>query len=194
MNALIAMLAAYLIGSLSCAIIISKFLKLPDPREAGSGNAGATNILRLIGKKQAIIVLLGDTLKGFIAVAIGHLFSVTGFALGLVAVCAVLGHMFPLYFKFKGGKGVATAFGIIIGLSPLLALISVLAWILIAFIFRYASLASISALIICVISSLLLSLQGLSLPLILIAALIIWGHRENIQRLRNNAENKIKLD
>jgi glycerol-3-phosphate acyltransferase PlsY len=110
---------SYLIGSLSSAILVCKFLKLPDPRTQGSMNPGTTNVLRIGGKTPALITLAGDMLKGFIPVLIAHLIGMNGFSLGIVAAAAFLGHLYPVFFKFQGGKGVATALGAFIALSPI---------------------------------------------------------------------------
>ena len=193
MSTIIALVIAYLIGSLPVAILLSKVLKKPDPRTAGSGNAGATNILRLIGKKEALIVLLGDGLKGLIAVWIGAIFGLTTFQIGLVAFAAVVGHIFPVFFKFKGGKGVATAIGGVLGCSFLAGVLAAIAWAAIAFITRYASLASIVAMILAPVFLMLFSLPGYLIPAVLIAALVIWKHKDNITRLKSNTETKIQL-
>lgn len=195
MSAVIAIVIAYLLGSVSTAILLAKFLKQPDPRTQGSGNAGATNILRMLGKKEALLVLIGDGLKGLIAVWIGHLFHVTPFMLGIVALAAVVGHVFPLYFGFKGGKGVATALGSLLGLSFLTGILVIVCWAAIAFTTKYASLASIVSVILGPIFLLFFSMHGGAyfIPTALIAALVIWKHQDNIQRLKSNTESKIQF-
>src|SRR3990167_8226919 len=158
----ISLAIAYLLGSLSTAIIASKIFKTVDPRTEGSMNAGATNVLRLAGKKQAIIVLVGDTLKGLIAVWIAaHVFGVQPFGLGLVALVAVVGHIFPVYFKFEGGKGVAIAIGT-----------------------RFSSLASLAAVVLAPVFLLIFAKAAFFVPTALMAALIIWKQKENIAKLR----------
>lgn len=196
MSALIAIVIAYLLGSLSSAIILSKILKTTDPRTAGSGNAGATNVLRLLGKKEAALVLVGDALKGLIAVWIAHaFFHLHPFVLGLVAFAAVVGHIFPAYFGFKGGKGVATAIGSIMGLSFLSGILMIAAWAAIAFTTRYSSLASIITMILGPIFLLFFATTGGAyfIPAVLIAALVIWKHKENIMRLKSNTESKLEF-
>ncbi|PIZ03933.1 MAG: acyl-phosphate glycerol 3-phosphate acyltransferase [Gammaproteobacteria bacterium CG_4_10_14_0_8_um_filter_38_16] len=193
MSALIAIVLAYLLGSLSSAIIISKILKTADPRTAGSGNAGATNMLRIAGKRQALLVMIADILKGLVAVWIGHLFHMHAFWLGLVAFAAVIGHIFPVYFGFKGGKGVATAIGATAGLSFLAGILMAAAWGAVALVTRYSSLASIIAVILAPIFLLIFAKAILFIPSALIAALIIWKHKDNIGRLQNKTETKIEF-
>ena len=191
MSSLIAIIIAYLLGSISTAIVLAKIMKTPDPRTEGSGNAGATNVLRVAGKQQAIMVLVGDTLKGLIAVWIGHILAVTPFMLGMVAFAAVIGHIFPLYFGFKGGKGVATSIGTILGLSFMTGILVAAAWGAIAFVTRYSSLASIIAVILAPVFLLIFGHGAYFFPAIFIAALVIWKHKDNITRLQNKTENKI---
>lgn len=193
LSALIAIIIAYLLGSLSSAILVSKILKTPDPRTEGSGNAGATNVLRIAGKKEAAIVMAGDILKGLIAVWIGHLFHMHAFWLGLVALAAVAGHIFPLYFGFKGGKGVATAIGAVLGLSFISGIVMAAAWGVVAFITRYSSLASLIAIALAPILLLIFAKAAFFIPAVLIAALIAWKHKDNIDRLKNKTESKIEF-
>ena len=193
MSSLIAIIIAYLLGSISCAIVISKIYKTPDPRVEGSGNAGATNVLRIAGKQQASMVLIGDMLKGLIAVLVGHLLHVTGFKLGLVGFAVVVGHVFPLYFGFKGGKGVATAIGAVFGLSLISGILMAAAWGAIAFTTRYASLASIITVILAPVFLLIFAKAAFFIPAVFIAALVIWKHKENIKRLQNKTESKIEF-
>jgi len=196
MSALIALVIAYLLGSVSTAIILAKALKLPDPRTTGSGNAGATNMLRISGKKEAALVLVGDGLKGLLAIWIGHVFfHLQPMILGLVGLAAVAGHIYPIYFKFKGGKGVATAIGAVLGLSFLSGILMIAAWAAIAFTTRYSSLASMITMILGPIFLIFFSAAGMAyfIPTALIAALVIWKHKENIQRLKTNTESKIEF-
>lgn len=193
MMPIIAIVIAYLLGSLSTSILLSKILKTPDPRTEGSGNAGATNVLRILGKKEALIVLVGDILKGLIAVLIGYAFQVSGFMLGLVAFAAVIGHVFPLYFKFHGGKGVATAIGGILGLSFLSGVLMAVIWVVVAFITGYASLASMVSVIVAIVLLLIFSNTAYFVPAVLIAALVVWKHMDNIKRLQSKTEDKIDL-
>ncbi|EKD77850.1 MAG: hypothetical protein ACD_42C00153G0003 [uncultured bacterium] len=193
MAAIIAIVIAYLLGSLSTSIILSKVLKAPDPRTEGSGNAGATNILRTLGKKEALVVLVGDILKGLIAVLIGHALQVEGFMLGLVAFAAVVGHVFPLFFKFKGGKGVATSIGCVLGLSFISGIIMAVVWVAVAAIVGYASLASMVSVVVAIILLLIFSKTAYFIPSVLIAALVIWKHTDNIKRLQDKSEPKVDL-
>ncbi|MCH9769370.1 MAG: glycerol-3-phosphate 1-O-acyltransferase PlsY [Gammaproteobacteria bacterium] len=193
MRGIIFMIIAYLLGSLSMAIILSKYLKFPDPRNEGSGNAGATNVLRTVGKDKAIMVLIGDILKGLIAVLLARLFGVQGFMLGLVAFAAVIGHMYPVFFGFKGGKGVATAMGTIIVLSLWVGIVAAIVWVAIAFILRYASLASLIAAAAAPILMLIFGHMVYFIPVLLIAGAIFWKHKDNIRRLKTGTENKINF-
>jgi glycerol-3-phosphate acyltransferase PlsY len=184
---------AYLIGSVSSGILVCKFLNLPDPRTEGSMNPGATNVLRIGGKMPALITLGGDMLKGFLPVFIGHLIKLDGFWLGLVAIAAFLGHVFPVFFNFKGGKGVATALGTFVALSPLAGILICAAWVLVAVILRYSSLASIIAAALAPIIMVLFANPGYALATLIIAAVLIYRHIENIQRLRAGTESKISF-
>lgn len=187
---LIMIAVAYALGSICSAILICQAAKLPDPRAEGSKNPGATNVLRIAGKKYAAMVLVADMLKGLIAVLLARLVGVDGFALSLVALAAVLGHIFPLFFDFKGGKGVATALGALLGLSFLIALVVILIWLAMAKVFRYSSLAALTAIGASPVIALLLQ-PSYSLALFALAALLAWTHRENIERLRAGTESKI---
>lgn len=191
--AIILSVIAYLIGSLSSAIIVCKFLNLPDPRTQGSMNPGTTNVLRIGGKVPALITLSGDILKGFLPVLVGHLIGIGGFFLGLIAISAFLGHIFPIFFKFQGGKGVATALGTFLALSPVVGIAVVATWILMAAIFRYSSLAAITAAILAPIFMLVFADMGYFLPTLAITAMLIWRHLANIQRLRAGTESKISF-
>ncbi|MDF1655750.1 MAG: glycerol-3-phosphate 1-O-acyltransferase PlsY [Coxiellaceae bacterium] len=193
MSTIIGIIIAYLIGSISCAIIVAKIMKLPDPRKQGSGNAGATNVLRLGGKQAAIWVLLGDLIKGVIAVIIGRIIGDTGVGLGLVAFAAVVGHVFPLYFKFKGGKGVATMVGGVLALSLAVGIGTIIVWLIVAAASRYASLASMVAAVAAPIFTLFFGDSHFFIPVLFITVLIIWKHLDNIERLRNGKESKIEL-
>ena len=184
---------AYLIGSLSSAIIVCKFLNLPDPRTQGSMNPGTTNVLRIGGKIPALVTLSGDILKGFLPVLVGHLVGISGFFLGLIAISAFLGHLFPLFFNFQGGKGVATALGVFLALSPIVGIAIIICWILVAAIFRYSSLAALVAAILAPILMLVFADMGYFLPTLAITAMLIWRHLANIQRLRAGTESKISF-
>lgn len=192
MTLIIALVIAYLIGSVSFSIVFAKATGGADPRETGSKNAGTTNMLRTAGKSAAIIVLIGDMAKGVIAVWIAKLLGLYGFNLGLVALAAVIGHIFPVFFGFKGGKGVATAIGSLLGLSLILFIIAVAVFVAVALITRYASLASLAAMAVATVASLFVA-STYFIPLLIILALITFKHLPNIQRLKNGNENKIRL-
>jgi glycerol-3-phosphate acyltransferase PlsY len=187
---IIFIIIAYLVGSLSSAVIVSKAMGLPDPRSEGSGNPGATNMLRLHGKLPAALTLLGDILKGFIPVLLAFLVGVGGTLLSFVALAAVIGHMFPVFFQFKGGKGIATALGGILVLSFWIAFVCAAIWLIIVATTRYISLASLIAAVLAVIL-MLFAHTYYFLPLAIMALLIIWRHMENIDRLRAGTESKI---
>src|SRR3990167_7024040 len=142
---IIATIIAYLFGSISSAIIVCKIMGLPDPRTEGSRNPGATNVLRIGGKKAAAITLIGDMLKGFLPVFIAAIIGLDSIGLALVAFAAFSGHLFPIFFRFEGGKGVATALGCLIALSWPAALCWFATWIIVAYWFRYSSLSSLAA-------------------------------------------------
>ena len=188
---LLSILLAYLLGSLSSAMIVAKLVGLPDPRSQGSGNPGATNILRIGGKKLAVLVLLGDVMKGMIAVFLARCIGLDINLLGWIALAAFLGHLFPIFFSFKGGKGVATALGGILALSWQLGLLLIITWLLIAFMFRYSSLAAIiTALLMPVYAWWLLSMANY-FPVAIMTLLLLITHRANIQRLLTGNEQKI---
>jgi glycerol-3-phosphate acyltransferase PlsY len=185
-------IAAYLMGSLSTAIITCKLMGLPDPRTQGSNNPGATNVLRLGGKKAAAITLLGDALKGVIPVLIGQWMAASPQTLALIALAAFLGHLYPVFFGFRGGKGVATAFGAFVALAWPVGLALLATWLLVAKVFKISSL---SALIAASLSPLYMWLLAPELEFIMvsiaIALLLIWRHRSNIQNLLRGTEGKI---
>lgn len=192
MTGIIMIVVGYLLGSINTGILVAKYLKFPDPRTGGSGNAGANNMLRMAGKNAALITLIGDALKGFLAVAIARLVGVHGFTLGVVAIAAMIGHIYPLFFKFKGGKGVATAIGGILAINFLTGLIAVIAWIIVLLVFRFASLASIAA-IICAPLFAAFVHGGYYVALLIMAAIVIWRHWDNIDRLMKHQEDKVDL-
>lgn len=185
------LIIAYLLGSISSAILVCQLANLPDPRTAGSGNPGASNVLRLSTKKHAVLVLLGDMLKGMIILAVGRLFDLHGNSLAWLAVAVVLGHLYPLFFQFKGGKGVATAFGSLIILTPGLALVAMLVWGSLVKLTHYASVASLTAAITVVLLNPFMGDLRYETPIIVLAILLFWRHRANIQRLFAGTENKM---
>ncbi len=184
----------YLCGSLASAVIVCRVMKLPDPRKQGSGNPGATNVLRLGGKKAAALTLAGDALKGAVPVLLAHLLSDSPTVLASTAVAAIIGHMYPVFFQFKGGKGVATTFGAVAALVFPVALFMGAVWVLTAMATRYASLASLAAAVAAPLFALVFIQQPASiLALVVIAALLVYRHRKNIQRLRDGVESEINL-
>ncbi|MFC1664481.1 glycerol-3-phosphate 1-O-acyltransferase PlsY [Pseudomonadota bacterium] len=185
-------IGGYLLGSISSAILVARIMRLPDPRDAGSGNPGATNILRIGSKSAAAITLLGDLFKGVVAIVVTKAISDDPLILALVAVAVFLGHLYPVFFSFKGGKGVATALGVYLALAPCLGLTIVVTWVLVAIVTKYSSLA---ALVAAVLSPLYvwywLDHSVFVYISILIAALLIWRHRQNISRLIDGSEPRI---
>jgi len=185
-------LLAYLFGSLSSAIITCKLLRLPDPRTQGSGNPGATNVLRFGGKKVAIAVLIGDILKGVIPVLIAVALGVDEKILAAVAFAAFIGHLYPVFFGFKGGKGVATAFGVLLGLNWLLALSTLGTWLLVAFISRLSSLSAIVAAVLTpAYCWWYTQSQTMTAMTIILSTLLLWRHRSNIRNLLAGTESRI---
>jgi len=191
-TAFILIIAAYLLGSVSSAIITCRLMGLPDPRNQGSGNPGATNVLRTGGKKAAMITLLGDALKGLVPVAAARFVGLSDPMLGVVALAAVGGHLYPLYFGFRGGKGVATTLGALFGMSWLLGLVWVLTWVAVAAMFRFSSLAALVAMVLTpVYVHWLLGSTPLTLVMVALAALIVWHHRSNLRNLMAGTEPRI---
>jgi glycerol-3-phosphate acyltransferase PlsY len=198
---LLAAVAAYLVGSLSFAIIVSRAMGLQDPRTFGSRNPGATNVLRSGSKAAAIITLLLDALKGFLPVLavkwFGKPYGLGDGTVALVGLAAFLGHLWPVFFRFKGGKGVATFIGVVFGIHPLLGLATGATWLIIAFFFRYASLASL----ICAVFVPAYYLLGdriqwyadnaIAVVLCVMAMLLAYRHRENINRLLRGKESRL---
>ena len=182
---------AYFMGSVSSAILICKAFGLPDPRTQGSGNPGATNVLRIGGKLPAALVFVVDTLKGFLPVFIARWFSLPDFWLGMIGLAAFLGHLYPIFFNFQGGKGVATAFGAVLGLSWQLGALLFSVWFIMVLATRYVSLASMLAAATVPLFAFVFGYLGLIIPLMLMALLTIWRHRSNIQKLRAGTESKI---
>ena len=196
-----AVLLAYLAGSLSFAVIVSRLMNLDDPRHYGSGNPGATNVLRSGNKIAAALTLLFDGLKAFIPLwcvqQYGLEFGLAGGTIAAVAMAAFLGHLFPVFFKFKGGKGVATAIGASFGIHPLLGVATGLTWLIIAYFFRYSSLAALVAAVFTPVYYLLCdgvawhSETAVAMALGLIAGLLLWRHKANIARLVSGTEPRI---
>jgi len=198
---LLATVAAYLIGSLSFAVLVSRAVGLNDPRTYGSKNPGATNVLRSGNKAAAVVTLLLDALKGWLPVVAvkwwGDAWGLGDGTVALVGLAAFLGHLFPVFFRFQGGKGVATAAGVILGFEPWLGLASLLTWAIIAFFSRYASLASIVTAVSAPAFYLLgggvawEAPGGMVLSLAVMGILLVWRHAENINRLLAGKESKL---
>jgi len=183
----------YLLGSIATAIVVARLLRLPDPRQAGSGNPGATNVLRLGGKRAAALTLAGDLIKGVTPVALARFLGLEDWALAAVALATFLGHLYPVYFDFRGGKGVATALGILLALQAPLGVAVLLVWVLIFLVTRLSSLAALGAALAAPILGLLLLRQrGEQVLLLILALLVLWRHRSNIARLRSGAERPFR--
>ena len=191
-------LGAYLLGSISFAVVVSKCMALPDPYTYGSKNPGATNVLRTGNKKAALFTLLGDALKGWAAVLIARMIlgaepsGSLEWVLCAVIIAVFLGHLFPLFHSFRGGKGVATACGILFGINFFLGLATLSTWLIVAFFTRYSSLAAIAAALFAPLYYIFLfGFHPVVLALVIMCALLIWRHRSNIQNLMNGSETRI---
>jgi glycerol-3-phosphate acyltransferase PlsY len=191
---------AYLIGSISFAVVVSKCMRLPDPHSYGSGNPGATNVLRTGNKLAAVLTLIGDALKGFFAVMLARILlgdesltsTLSSWLLCGVVIAVFLGHLFPIFHGFKGGKGVATACGILFGINWILGLATLGTWIIVAAFMRYSSLAALAAAIFGPIYFVFLfGFQPMSIALLAVCLLLIWRHRSNIHNLINGKESRI---
>ena len=193
--------AAYLLGSLSFAVIVSRVMGLSDPRTYGSKNPGATNVLRSGSKAAAAVTLLFDALKGWLPVVLvrwfGAPYGLEEGTMALVGLAAFLGHLWPVFFRFEGGKGVATALGVLLGISGWLGLATLLTWVIIAFFFRYSSLASLVA---AVFAPFFYVLGGgvawytdarVGMAIAVMSGLLAWRHKENIQRLLQGKESRL---
>ena len=194
---IIAAVVAYLIGSLSFAVIVSRALSLPDPHSYGSGNPGATNVLRSGSKKAAILTLLGDTLKGVVAVLLAKAFAlqfgITAVGIALVAISVFLGHLWPVFFGFKGGKGVATAAGVLWALDWRVGLGLTLIWALLFAVSRVSSLAAlIGSACAPLLAYVFLGVVPAFYAALIMAALLIWRHKENIARLASGEEGSFR--
>lgn len=187
-------IGAYLLGSVSFGILISKLFGLEDPRTVGSGNPGATNVLRSGKKSAAFLTLLGDALKGWLPVWFALQSNMLMWVVSWVGIAVFLGHLYPIYFRFKGGKGVATAFGVMLAISPFLGLAAFVTWLLVFAASRYASLASIIAALFVPVHSYyyLRPYKDYFLMLVVISILLIWRHRSNIKKLINGTESGFK--
>ena len=198
---LLAAVAAYLVGSLSFAVIVSRVMRLDDPRTFGSKNPGATNVLRSGSKAAAVITLLLDAAKGWLPVMmvkwVGEPWGLGDGTLAMVGLAAFLGHLYPVFFKFEGGKGVATALGVLFGISGWLGLATALTWLVIAVFFRYSSLASLVAAAFAPAYYLFgdrvawYAANSITLAIFVMAMFLFWRHRENIYRLLAGKESKL---
>ena len=191
---------AYLIGSISFAVVVSKCMNLPDPHSYGSGNPGATNVLRTGNKVAAGLTFLGDALKGFLAVVLARAVMgdlpldeyLNSWIMGGVVLAVFLGHLFPIFHGFKGGKGVATACGILFGINYVLGIATLGTWIIVAVFLRYSSLAALAAAVFGPIYFVFLfGIRPMALALLLVCVLLIWRHRSNIQKLLSGTESRI---
>jgi glycerol-3-phosphate acyltransferase PlsY len=196
-----AAVAAYLIGSLSFAVIVSSAMGLSDPRSYGSKNPGATNVLRSGNKLAAVLTLLLDAFKGWLPVAAvitwGAEYGLDAGAVALVGLGAFLGHLYPVFFRFAGGKGVATALGVVLAVNPVLGVATAVTWLLIAYFFRYSSLAALVAAVFVPVYYLMAdgvfwrADNRIALALVVVSGLLIWRHAENLSRLVKGTESKI---
>ena len=196
MNTLIATIAAYLVGSISFAVVMSRAFGLSDPRTYGSKNPGATNVLRSGSKKAAIATLIGDAAKGWLAVWLavhyGPQFGIEEGGIALVAIAVFLGHLWPVFFKFVGGKGVATALGVLLGINVWLGLATLATWLIVAYAFRYSSLAALIASIFAPFYyGLLFGADEILFAVAAMSALLLWRHSSNIANLMAGKESKI---
>jgi glycerol-3-phosphate acyltransferase PlsY len=198
---LVLVLAAYLVGSITFAVVVSRIMGLADPRSFGSGNPGATNVLRTGNKTAAALTLLGDAAKGWVAVlAAQEAARYAGLPVAVVALCAIavfLGHLFPVFLNFKGGKGVATALGVLLGINPWLALATAATWLIMAYVTRYSSLSAIIAAIFAPLYYLLGGnvawprVPSLALAIVIISVILLFRHKANISRLLKGTESRI---
>mgnify|MGYP003638336777 FL=1 len=182
--------SAYLLGSISSAVLICRLFGLPDPRNTGSNNPGATNVLRIGGRFPAALVLIFDVLKGTLPVYLGYFLGLSPVSLGLVGLAACLGHIYPLYFNFNGGKGVATAIGAMLPLGWELSSLLLTCWLVMIFISGYSSLAAIVSVSLAPVITWFVK-PDYTLPVTMLCLLIILRHKQNIIRLLNGQENKV---
>ncbi len=185
---------AYLLGSLSSAIIVCKLMGLADPRNEGSGNPGATNVLRIGGKKAAAITLLGDMLKGLLPVLLAHALMVNDTVIAAVGAAAFVGHLYPVFFRFQGGKGVATMLGVLFGFHWGVGLATALSWLLMAKVFKISSLSALIATLLAPVYvwKIMGMIPALLITTTLMTMVLYWRHRTNIVRLIKGDEGSIK--
>lgn len=184
-------LAAYLLGSISTAIITCKLMGLEDPRNVGSNNPGATNVLRTGGKKAAIITLLGDMLKGLLPVLAVQQLQTDSMALAITGVSAFLGHLYPVYFRFQGGKGVATFYGVLLGINWMMGLAALAVWGLVLLLFKISALSALVSAFLSPFIAWYFGASGVLMAAVsLMSVLLIWRHRSNIKKMLAGAENQ----
>ena len=196
MQNLIVAVVSYLIGSVSFAVIVSSVMGLADPRSYGSKNPGATNVLRSGNKTAAILTLIGDAFKGWLAVWLvshfGARYGLDDTAIALAAIAVFLGHLYPVFFRFKGGKGVATAAGVLLAINPVLGIATLLTWLIVAFFTRYSSLAALAAAVFApLFDGFLFGANIIALSIVVMSSLLIWRHRGNIAKLMAGQESRI---
>jgi acyl phosphate:glycerol-3-phosphate acyltransferase len=196
MENLIVAVVAYLIGSVSFAVIVSSVMGLADPRSYGSKNPGATNVLRSGNKTAAVLTLIGDALKGWLAVWLvshfGAHYGLDDTAIALAAIAVFLGHLYPVFFRFKGGKGVATAAGVLLAINPVLGIATLLTWLIVAFFTRYSSLAALAAAVFApLFDGFLFGANIIALAIVVMSSLLVWRHRGNIAKLMAGQESRI---
>lgn len=183
---------AYLLGSISSAVVIARIMGLSDPREVGSKNPGATNILRYGGKTAAVLTLAGDLLKGVVAILLARAFTADAMLIALTGFSVFLGHLFPVFFGFRGGKGVATALGVWLAINPWVGLLLVVTWVAMAILFRYSSLAALTAAVMAPVYVAWLSPGSAYLASMLaMTGILIWRHSANIRKLLAGTETRI---
>ena len=182
----------YLLGSISSAIVVCKLMRLDDPRNHGSSNPGTTNVLRLHGKKAATLTLGGDVLKGYLPVFLAQIAMAPLWLAGFAGLAAFCGHLYPAFFGFRGGKGVATLIGVLFGLNWLLGLTFIATWLIVALLFRYSSLAGLTAAALSPVYCAILEPSVLVIiPIVIMAVMLFWRHRSNIRNLLAGKEDKI---
>ena len=196
MNTVLFVIAAYLIGSISFAVVVSRVLGLSDPRTYGSGNPGATNVLRSGNKKAAIATLIGDAAKGWFAVwlalRLADRYGIDDTGIALVALAVFIGHLWPVFFRFVGGKGVATALGVLLGINVWLGLATLATWLIVAYAFRYSSLAALIAAVFAPFYyGLLFGADEILFAVAVMSALLLWRHSKNISNLLAGKESRI---
>lgn len=185
-------LLAYLLGSISFGVLAARLFHLPDPRTYGSKNPGATNVLRSGKKAAAVFTLLGDVGKGWLSVALAQHFALGEEAIAVVALAVFLGHLFPIFLRFKGGKGVATALGVLLGFNPWIGLLAIATWIIVAAIWRFSSLAALAAAGFAPIFAVFFfGFEARTLVVFIMSVLLIWRHKSNIASLIAGGEPRI---